>query len=352
MSEAVNGKDNGEKRTETVKRLSAKANIISGICALVCIVGGAAVANAGIYGIAAVIALWAFASVACGIIFSFGSFAARIVPAVGIATSLLFGAEGVILAALAVVSGAMIALAVASRYRRFETVLAMMLGVCMVLCCFFGITVYRSAGELTADSVNAYIAGATENVESAYTTAIDTTYEALTLLGTLTPELEERLLLLASPDMAQAVAKSFIISLPAYVACAVTVLCYGISSVFLLMAEKTGNKVYAMRPFSVPLFMANVFIVCYFASIFISAETAVGLLVYYFSVIFTPCFAYVGVKSIIAMLRSGAPAFIRVAAVIVCIAMLPLFTYLITLLAFIGAYVVVRAASLRFIAKK
>ncbi|MBQ5648672.1 MAG: hypothetical protein IIV03_00895, partial [Clostridia bacterium] len=177
-------------------------------------------------------------------------------------------------------------------------------------------------------------------------------YEALSILGTLTPELEERLLLLASPDMAQALAKSFIISLPAYVACAVTVLCYGISSVFLLMADKTGNKVYAMRPFSVPLFMANAFIVCYFASIFISAETAVGLLVYYFSVIFTPCFAYVGVKSIIAMLRNGAPAFIRVAAVIVCIAMLPLFTYLITLLAFIGAYVVVRAASLRFIAKK
>jgi hypothetical protein len=52
------------------------------------------------------------------------------------------------------------------------------------------------------------------------------------------------------------------------------------------------------------------------------------------------------------MLRSGAPAFIRVAAVFICIVMLPLFTYLITLLAFIGAYIIVRAASLRRILKK
>ncbi len=352
MSETVNGNNRSESKPGSGKRLSAKANIICGICAAVCMMGGAAVSAAGISGIFAALALWAFASVACGMIFSFGSRACRILPAVCAAASAVFGSGGVIFSALVIMCGIAIALSVSSRRRRFETVLWMTLAVCIVFICVFAVSVRESEGAFGRDAVNNYISNATEKVYDTYITAAEGTREALAALGTLTPEAEKKLDTIASPDTARAVAKSFILSLPAYIAAAATVLCYGIISIFLMMAEKTGNKLYFMRPFSVPLFMAHTFLICYFASIFISAQTAVGLVVFYVSVLFTPCFAYVGAKSIIAMLRSGAPAIIRVAAAVFCIVMLPMITYLITLLAFIGAYVIVRAAALRRIVKK
>ena len=352
MSAAFNEEKQGEEMQGSAKRLSPKANIIFSLIAAVSIIGGAAMASAGPAAFAAAIALWAFASVACGMIFSFGSAAARILPAGCGAVAVLFGAEGVILAVLAISCGVALAFAASSRMRRFETVMWMTVAVCIVFGCVFGAAVRESKGDISRESVEEYISDASQSVCDEYTSAMETTREALEILGSLTPEAEERLSVLASPDMASALAKSFIISIPAYFAAIVTVLCYGISSIFLLAADKTGNKLYFMRPFSVPLFMAHTFIICYFASIFLDAQTAVGLLVYYASVLFTPCFAYVGAKSLIAMIRSGAPKFIRVATVLICIVMLPLFTYLITLLAFIGAYVIVRAASLRRILKK
>ncbi len=352
MSESVNGNEIRENKNETQNKLSPKANIVSSICAAVCMIGGAAASVAGISGIAAVLALWAFASVACGIIFSFGSRAARVLPAGCAAISVAFGAGGVIFSALVIMCGVAIALSVSSRRRRFETVLWMTVCVCIVFLCVFAVIVRESEGSIGRDAVNNYIANATQSVYDAYVAAAEGAKETFGSLGTLTPELEERLDTLSSPDAASAIAKSFIISLPAYIAAGATVLCYGITAIFLMMAEKTGNKLYFMRPFSVPLFMAHVFIICYFASIFLSAQTAVGLLVYYVSVLFTPCFAYVGIKSIIAMLRSGAPKGVRIAAVVFLVVMLPMITYLINLLAFIGAYVIVRAAALRRIVRK
>lgn len=351
MSDTVNGKNNSEGNAASGKRLSPKANIISCISVVFCMLGGAAVSVAGFGGILALIALWAFASVACGMIFSFGSRIARVIPALCAAVSFAFGAGAVIFSALVIVCGIAIALSVFSRRRRFETVLWMTVAVCAVLICVFAGAVRESEGAVSRDAVNNYISGATEKVYDTYITAADGMREALTSLGTLTPDAEEKLDLLASPDTADAVAKSFILSLPAYIAAASTVLCYGIVSIFLMMAEKTGSKLYFMRPFFVPLFMAHVFLVCYFASILISAQTAVGLVMFYFSVIFTPCFAYVGIKSIVSLLRSGAPAAVRVAVIAVCIVMLPMITYLITLLAFIGAYFIVRAATLARIVK-
>ncbi len=351
MSESVNGNEIRENKRKAQNKLSSKANIISCISAAVCMIGGAAASSAGASGIFAVTALWAFASVACAMIFSFGSRAARALPAVCAVLSVLFGAGGVIFSALVIMCGVAIALSVSSRRRRFETVLLMALAVCVVFICVFAVSVRESEGSVGRDAVNSYISNAAQNVYDTYVAAAEGAREMLSAFGTLTPELEERLDKMSSPDMAGAVAKSFILSLPAYLAAAATVLCYGITSIFLMMAEKTGNKLYFMRPFSVPLVMAHTFIICYFATIFLSAQTVIGLVVYYVSVVFTPCFAYVGAKSIIAMLRSGAPAFIRVAAVVFCIVMLPMISYLITLLAFIGAYVIVRAAALARIVK-
>lgn len=351
MSENVSASNSGESRAEAVNKLSVKANIISCICAAVCMIGGAAASCAGASGVLAAIALFAFASVACGLIFSFGSRYARVLPALCAAVSLLFGASGVIFSALVITCGLAAALGVNARRRRFETVLWMTLAVCIVLICVFLAAVSGSKGSIGREAVNGYIADATQYVYDAYVTAAEGARETLSVLGTLTPELESRLDEMASADTASAVAKSFILSLPAYIAALATVFCCGITSVFLLMAEKTGNKLYFMRPFSVPLFMAHAFIICYFASIFLSAQTAVGLVVYYVTVVFTPCFAYVGAKSIIALLRSGAPALVRVAAIVICVVMLPMITYLITLLAFIGAYFIVRAATLARIVK-
>ena len=346
MSESANGKDFRENKNGASRKMSPKANMLSCLAAAVCMLGGAAVCAAGISGIFAAVALWVFAAVACGMIFSFGSRSARVLPAACALLSVLFGAGGVIFSALVITCGIAVAFSVSSRRRRFETVLWMTVAVCIVFICVFAVLVRESEGSFGREAVNNYIAGVTDAVYDTYLTAAETTRDALSGIGTLTPEAEEQLAEIASHDRALAVANSFIISLPAYIAAAATVFCYGITSVFLMMAEKTGNKLYFMRPFSVPLFMAHTFLICYFISIFLSAQTAVGLVVYYVTVLFTPCFAYVGIKSIIAMLRSGAPTSVRVAAVIFFIVMLLMISYLVTLLAFIGAYVIVRAAAL------
>lgn len=346
MSEMANGSESREESSAVQRKMTTKANIISSICAAVCMIGGAAASKAGVFGILVLVALWAFGAVACGMIFSFGSRAARVLPAGCALISVAFGAGGLTFSALVIMCGIAIALSVSARRHRFDTVLWMTVAVCVVLMCVFAVCVRNSEGALTGDTVRNYIASVTEKVYDTYVTSIEGTREALTALGTLNEDTADKLDELSSPDVAGAVARSFIISLPAYIAAAATVLCYGIASIFLMMAEKTGNKLYFLRPFSVPLFMAHTFLICYFASIFISAQTAVGLVVFYVTVLFTPCFAYVGLKSVIAMLRSGAPTLIRVAAAVICIIMLPMITYLITFLAFIGAYVVVRAAAL------
>ncbi|MBQ7010658.1 MAG: hypothetical protein IJN63_03035 [Clostridia bacterium] len=332
--------------------VSKKVNILSAAVAVACMLCGAASLSAGAVGVIAAVPLAVFASVACAMLFSFSGGVYRFVPALCALCALAFGIRGALFCVLAILCGACVALCIASRRKRFETVLWLTMCVCAVLCAFLAVSVAESYGDASRDSFDRYISALSEKIENAYLDGIKGMEEVFEVTGAMTEDKQQRLDRLSSADQVEAISSSVIISVPAYVAAAISILCYGMFSVFLMMANKAGQKLFAFRIYAVPPFLSHVYVICSFATFFISAKTVFGLGIFYVTVLLTPCFVYVGLRGLGALIRSGAPAGLRIGAVVMLIFLIPMFSYLIKLLAFLGAYVVMRSSYERRIIKK
>lgn len=326
------------------EKMSTKACFACAAAATVCMLGGAAVLSFGAVGIIAAVPLGVFSAVACAMLFCYGKGLFCAVPALCTAVSFAFGAAGALFSVLGIVCGLCIALCIASRRKRFETVLWITVSACAVLCLAFAFTVYLSEGGVTRDHFNGYIGRLSGELSAAYLQAVEDLRYIFTEAGAINEEMSAQLDRLSADDYVDAIGKGIVVSLPAYVGAAVSVFSYGVFALFLMTSQKVGKKLFAFRIFAVPTFLAHLYMIFSFASVFFSSETVVGLFMRYITVLLTPCFAYLGIRGIIALLRSGAPVGIRVGAAVLCVLMLPMLTYLITLLAFLGAYIVMRTA--------
>lgn len=331
------------RKSAATAPVSAKVNMLYAAVALVCMLCGSAVLMAGAVGVIAAIPLCVFASVACAMLFTFGSGIWRAVPAVGAAISVVFGVNGVLFCATAILCGICVALCIALKFRRFETVLWLTLCVCAVLIAGLCLDVKAAEGSVSRESLNDYVSSITDGISTAYTDSIESLEYVFDTMGAMTEQRQKQLDELSSPDAVAALAKSIIISVPAYLAAGVSVLCYGMFSIFLLAARKAGRKLFAFRILAVPYFLSHVYLIFSFATFFVSAETVVGLCMFYITVLLTPCFVYLGIRGFGAFFRSGVPMGIRIAAVVMVLMFIPLIGYLIRLLAFFGAYMVMRA---------
>ncbi|MBR2454275.1 MAG: hypothetical protein IKB35_04655, partial [Clostridia bacterium] len=228
--------------------------------------------------------------------------------------------------------------------------LTLVLLICAAL--IVGLDIYAKKEGISALSIKEYIGDVQEAVRQSYVGLISELVSITVEAEGVAPEAREQLLeaLATATSFSQSdlIARLVVMAVPAYFGAGITVVAFVLGWAYACGGKKLGAELKAITEPVMPRFLPVSFIVASIAEIFFSSSSAVGLSLFYFTTVLTPCFAYIGVKTVAVFIRTvqSKKAKVIIIAIIIIIAITSL-GYILNLLALFGAYTLLRVAAFK-----
>lgn len=297
--------------------------------------------------------LLAAAAVAFALLISFTRGYVRLASvAFAILISLALGSASAL--ACGAVLACALALTLAGRcsFRGFDSTVLLTLVLLICAALIVGLDIYAKKEGISALSIKEYIGDVQEAVRQSYVGLISELVSITIEAEGVDPEAREQLLeaLATATSFSQSglIARLVVMAVPAYFGAGITVVAYILVWAYAFVGKKLGAELKAITEPVMPRFLPVSFIVASIAEIFFSSSSAVGLSLFYFTTVLTPCFAYIGVKTVAVFIRTvqSKKAKVIIIAIIIIIAITSL-GYILNLLALFGAYTLLRVAAFK-----